>query len=81
MDRTPQIVAAIRKEQANSATQAEALRWAVWLSWEEFGDDFLKGQEPTTMSSTEFADAAETIGIKRGTAMNRFSEARRNWIG
>ena len=48
---------------------AEALRWAVWFAWEEFPD----------MTSRQFADAAETLGVNRGTATNRFSEARRNW--
>lgn len=58
--------------------QSEALRWAVWMVWEERGDEL--GREPTTMNSSEFADACEALGLRRNTAMNRFSEARRNWM-
>lgn len=50
--------------------QAESLRWAVWLVWEVDGG---------AMTSRQFADAAETLGVNRGTATNRYSEARRNW--
>ncbi len=57
---------------------SEALRWAVWMIWEDRGDEL--GEEPKTMNSSEFADACETLDIRRNTAMNRYSEARRNWM-
>lgn len=58
--------------------QSESLRWAVWMVWEERGDEL--GKEPKTMNSSEFADACEALGLRRNTAMNRFSEARKNWM-
>jgi len=56
---------------------SEALRWAVWMVWEAQGLDM--GQEGG-MTSSQFADACERVGIRRNTAMNRYSEARRNWM-
>ncbi len=58
--------------------ESEALRWAVWMVWEDRGDSM--GTEPKSMNSSEFADACEVVGIKRNTAMNRYSEARKNWM-
>lgn len=76
MDKKQRIVEIIAAEPFG----AEGLRWAAWLCWEEFGSDFRTDREPHGMNSSEFADAAETLGVKRGTAMNRYSDARRNWV-
>ncbi len=58
--------------------ESEALGWAVWMVWEDRGDHM--GAAPKSMDSSEFADACEVVGIKRNTAMNRYSEARKNWM-
>lgn len=77
MSNTQRIAEIIQAE----GTHAEGLRWAVWLAWEEFGSDFRTDREPHGMTSREFADAAEALGVPRNTATNRYSEARRNWVG
>lgn len=73
MSRIQQIADVIRTEQAREldASKAEVLRWSVWMAWGNEG--------PAGMSSREFADDCETLGIRRNTATNRYSEARRNW--
>jgi hypothetical protein len=78
MSKIQQIANVIRTEQERFAGEsvAEQLRWSVWMAWTELGGD--EGG-PEQMSSSEFADACATLNIKRGTAMNRYSEARRNW--
>jgi hypothetical protein len=89
MDKTPRIIAAIATERGLrnedgdllNVSEAEVLRYAVWRVWMDLGDGLADADMPSTMSSREWADACETVGIKRGTAMNRYSEARRNWAG
>lgn len=75
MDSKQHIINVVTTERARGldASEAESLRWSVWLVWED------RGGGPETMSSSEWADAVAALGIKRGTAMNRYSEARRNW--
>lgn len=83
MDSKAQIAATIASERANglNASEAEILRYAIWAVWTARGEaqGLDDADMPSTMSSTEWADACEALGIKRGTAMNRHSEARRNW--
>lgn len=65
------IIELIREEQGRglASTRAEVLRWAAWYVREEL---------PTT-TAAEFGDAAAAIGIHRGSAMNRWREAMKNW--
>jgi hypothetical protein len=83
MDTVQQITDAIAKERASglNVSEAEVLRYAVWAVWadrvEALGLE--DAAAPTTMTSSEWADACATLGIQRGTAMNRYSEAKRNW--
>lgn len=49
---------------------AEQLRWAAWLVREELGDG---------ITSTQFGNAAASLGLHRQGAMNRWNEAMKNW--
>lgn len=72
MSKTTDIVALYRKEQASglNTTEAEDLRWAAYWAREDLG-----------ATSSEFADAMETVGVKRGSALNRWSDMKRNMEG
>lgn len=72
MSKTADIVKIYRKEQANglNVSEAEVMRYAALWSREDLG-----------ASSSDFADAMETLGVKRGTALNRWSDMKRNMEG
>lgn len=77
------ITDAIAAERASglNASEAEVLRYAVWRVWTDRAEAQGLGDRdaPSTMTSSEWADACEAIGINRGTALKRYGEARRNW--
>lgn len=66
----PSIVEIIKTEFDRNfeETQANTLRAAAWFVFED---------HPNTTSG-DFADAAESLGIHRGTARNRWNEAMRD---
>lgn len=72
MSKTTDIIALYRKEQASglNVSDAEDMRYAAYWAREDFG-----------ATSSEFADAMETLGVKRGTALNRWSDMKRNMEG
>jgi hypothetical protein len=72
MNKTQQIISIYRKEQANglNVTEAETLRYTALWAREDLG-----------ATSSEFADAMETLNVKRGTALNRWSDMKRNMEG
>lgn len=49
-------------------TLANALRCAAWFVHDEFPD----------ATSTDFGDAAASVGLHRQAAMNRWNEAKKN---
>lgn len=69
---TQQIVELFNKEEAFSGKLGgtEVLRWTAYWSREDLG-----------ANSSQFADAMETLGVKRGTALNRWSDMKRNMEG
>jgi hypothetical protein len=72
MSKTADIIKIYRKEQASglNVSDAEDMRYAAYWSREDLG-----------ATSSEFADALETLGVKRGTALNRWSDMKRNMEG
>lgn len=70
MSKIQQIVAIHRKEEARfpgEEKSGETMRWSALIAREDLG-----------ATSSEFADAMETLGVKRGTALNRWSDMVRN---
>lgn len=70
MNKTAAIVILHRTEEARFPGQeqpGEVMRWTALAAREDLG-----------ATSSEFADAMETLGVKRGTALNRWSDMVRN---
>jgi hypothetical protein len=49
-------------------TNADAMRTAAFYAWEEHG-----------ATSSDFGDAAVSLGLHRQGSMNRYNEMLRNW--
>lgn len=67
IERIAQIIAAEQARGFNE-TLANTLRCAAWFAIEEFPE----------VTSSEFADAAATLGLHRQASANRFREAVKN---
>jgi hypothetical protein len=69
MSSTQQIIAIYEAEKVGpfAYNGSEVLRWVAFYSREDLG-----------ATSSQFADAMETVGVKRGTALNRWSDMVRN---
>lgn len=72
MSKTQAIVASYREQEKfyGHLGGTEVLRWTAYWVREDLG-----------ANSSEFADAMETLGFKRGTALNRWSDMKRNMAG
>lgn len=68
MERIADIIAE-EMERFEGERFAEQLRWAAWLVREELPDT----------TSSQFGDAAASLGLHRQGAMNRWNEAMKNW--
>jgi len=69
MSKTPAILALYETEKVGpfAYNGSEVLRWVALYARDDLG-----------ATSSEFADAMETVGVKRGTALNRWSDMVRN---